>query len=391
MSKAAIFNIKNDNCCSCFLCNDVCTHKAISMELNSEGFYRPIVNKESCTDCGLCNLMCPINNNVNRNESYSEPINVLGAWTTNDQVRINSSSGGLFYEIASNFILKGGKVCGVKWSNGKPTFDIASNIDELKLFMGSKYLQADASGVYKAVKTLIKHNEKVLFSGLPCQIQAVSNYIKSPNLYLIDIVCAGVPSMKMFQSYCEETFPDSEISHVNFRRKKNDSSKSFLSSWRNYYLEYFSSDRLLLSQVHFDNHFFQAFNSTKCYNKSCYSCPFNTIPRRGDITLCDFWGASGSKEKLDGTSIIIMNNAHGNTLFNSFINDNPSLLSFTDISLDEAQNGTKRINMGSRSMPDDRALIFSYLNSYGFKVMYNRLFYRSLSKRLLERIRKMFF
>ncbi|MDR2408547.1 MAG: 4Fe-4S dicluster domain-containing protein, partial [Bacteroidales bacterium] len=49
-------------CCGCNACGDVCSHDAITFKTDIEGFWYPEVDKEKCTDCGLCEKVCPIIN-----------------------------------------------------------------------------------------------------------------------------------------------------------------------------------------------------------------------------------------------------------------------------------------------------------------------------------------
>ena len=45
-------------CTSCGVCATICAKKAISMQLDEEGFYRPVVDVSLCNDCGLCTTVC---------------------------------------------------------------------------------------------------------------------------------------------------------------------------------------------------------------------------------------------------------------------------------------------------------------------------------------------
>ena len=47
-------------CTSCQVCSAVCNSMAIDIRLNEDGFYRPYVDADKCTGCGLCVKNCPI-------------------------------------------------------------------------------------------------------------------------------------------------------------------------------------------------------------------------------------------------------------------------------------------------------------------------------------------
>jgi len=201
---------------------------------------------------------------------------------------------------------------------------------------------------------------------VPCQVQAISNYIKSDLLYTIDLVCAGVPSLKMYRKYCQEYFPGETVTKVNFRVKNFDDDSIPLSTWRDYAVEFYSHDRLLLSQKHNRNPFIVAFNSAKCYNTSCYSCRFNTLPRRGNMTLCDYWGANGDMDCEKGTSLLLVNDAQGDAFVEEYIRDcgRCHMRRITDST---PYKGTPRIDMEARTMPVERKRIFECLEKEGFK------------------------
>lgn len=381
MEKTAINIIGEQNCCSCGLCESTCPFNAIKMILDEKGFYKPSVDENKCTDCGVCSRTCPIIHNEPKEIQFETPF-LTGGWSNDNLNVTQSSSGGIVFEIGKAFIEDGGYVCGVAWKNGIPAFEIATTAEELKSFRGSKYLQADTTGIYKRVDAELKKRKKILFIGLPCQIQGISNYIHSENLFCIDLVCAGVPSMLMYKRYCSETFGNKIVSHVNFRAKEEGKP----APWRRYSLEFHSREYLLKREYHGANPFFLAFNSTKVYNRACYDCKFNTIPRRGDITLCDFWGVSEDKENPNGTSLIIMNNAKGQMLVNKYLTDILNKISILETSLDTAVDGTRRINLSSRECPSDYDQIFSTLQKKGFYAMYRRWIRPSLSRRILRRI-----
>lgn len=382
IKKTAILEIGEDLCCSCFLCADVCSRKALEFRLDDNGFYKPYVNYEQCNNCGLCYSVCPVCAQPYSRRIKNTP-DIYAGWNKDNAVRIKSSSGGLFFELAKVFIEDGGIVFAVKWVDGLPKYDMAETVQELDGFVGAKYLQADASGVYSKVKKTIATGKKVLFVGLPCQVQAVSNYVKSDRLYTIDLVCAGVPSLKMFRKYCEEYFPGTNVTKVDFRVKNLDDINKPLSSWKDYSLEFYSDEKMLLSQKHNHNPFFITFNSAKCYNTACYKCPFNTMPRRGNITICDYWGARGEMDSEKGTSLLVVNDERGENFIDIYVRNNKNL--YLRPVLDATPyKGTPRLDMKERVMSADRKDIFKSLEKDGFKVMYGKYFVPSFFKKVLN-------
>ena len=87
-------------CCGCGACVQKCPKHGISLQADNEGFAYPVVDAKKCIDCGLCEKVCP------ELHPYSpqEPLKVVAAFATDDDIRFRSSSGGIFSLIAENVI-----------------------------------------------------------------------------------------------------------------------------------------------------------------------------------------------------------------------------------------------------------------------------------------------
>lgn len=374
MKRTAIDTIGVERCAGCFLCGDVCPTKAIEMHLDTEGFYKPSVNYDVCTNCGLCAKKCPVVSYEAKENAWKNPRAFTG-WNSRNEVRMQSSSGGIFSHLASYVLGEGGVVCAVKWEKGIPVYGVAEREEDLEKFRGSKYLQADARGIYVTVRNWVKQGRKVLFVGLPCHVQGIKNWINSDLLYTVDLVCAGVPSLKMYDAFCLEMFKKTRIERTDFRNKRE--------GWRHYSLVFMDEGKILLSQRSSENDFFLAFNSTKCYNKGCYTCTLNTFPRRGDITLCDHWGAADSAENHDGISGILINTNKGEDLLMKARLCEPSVLEINEENVETIISGNRRVNMASRVMPAERSQFFRALERKGFRYAYRK----HIKRRLWDRVK----
>ena len=103
------------------------------------------------------------------------------------------------------------------------------------------------------------------------------------------------------------------------------------------------------------------FLSRICQNSSCADCRYRKLPRIADITLGDYWGITSVHPEMDddkGTSVVLLNTAHGETLFNS-ISDK---LKICDSFLDKAIAGNPCIVRSSIQHPK-RAEFFAELDT----------------------------
>ena len=76
------------------------------------------------------------------------------------------------------------------------------NIEDLSKLQKSKYVQSFIGNAYSIAKNKLKDGRLVLFSGTPCQIAAMKACAKgldTTNLYLVEIVCHGVPSWHIYR------------------------------------------------------------------------------------------------------------------------------------------------------------------------------------------------
>lgn len=189
-------------CCGCRACAQSCGVKAISFYEDAEGFMQPYVDEGRCVDCGKCLKACP----VNIVSVFDYPRKGYAAKTKNEDDLRNCSSGGLFYAMAKTFIQAGGVVCGCgNDENLMPKHFIATTLEDAKKMRGSKYVQSDMNDIYTQVKFHLKDGIKVLFTGVPCQIAGLRNYlgVDYRNLYCVDIICHGVPSRKLYKTYLQ--------------------------------------------------------------------------------------------------------------------------------------------------------------------------------------------
>jgi coenzyme F420-reducing hydrogenase beta subunit len=303
-----------DGCYGCFACFTACPVSAIEMCLDPDGFYRPVVNAETCTSCGRCVEVCPMH--VKEQDlpdgSGNQP-KVYASWSTNGEVRCGSSSGGVFSELASEVLEGGGAVAGCVWGEGwVPEHRLARSGEEVLLMRGSKYAPSYVGGVYRDIIDCLDHGgQTVLFSGTPCQVAAAKrlvNEVQRKKLILCDVVCHGVPSLRVFHLYLNSLFESEVVVEYTFRSKLMGWVSPLAVSERGrQYNAPASRDAFIEGYV--GHHLF--------LQPECYRCPFQNIPRQGDISLGDFWNVPKQLYHAHGVSIITVNTAKGEKMINS--------------------------------------------------------------------------
>lgn len=300
------------DCCGCMACLQVCPQSCITTYEDNEGFIYPQVKRESCINCSLCEHVCPQINKKNKIKQTK----VYAAINKDELIRKKSSSGGIFTLLATQIIIEGGVVFGAAFdSNWNVVHKYTETIEELPMFMGSKYVQSKIGDSYKRVKDFLKIGRKVLFSGTPCQIVGLKLYLKNEydNLYTTEVKCHGVPSPKVWKYYFEERKEkNKDILAVEFRNKDH--------GWYNYNFKISFKDSTDFTCSNYNDLFFKAFLQHIIIRPSCYQCMYKNGSSLGDIMLADFWNIKNVYPELDdnkGVSCVITKNETGEQLFES--------------------------------------------------------------------------
>ena len=212
-------------CCGCTACASICPHDAISMQPDTLGFLYPVVDKSKCTDCGLCEKVCAFNEHYDTSLNLPQPDAYAARHKDIREVE-TSRSGAAFIAISDYILEHGGVVYGAGYADHfRVVHKRATTKEERDEFKGSKYVQSDLTGVFRMVKKDLRDGKVVLFSGTPCQTSGLASYIGNKlreRLYLVDIVCHGVPGPFVWRDYIAylEKKQGAEICWVNFRDKQ---------------------------------------------------------------------------------------------------------------------------------------------------------------------------
>lgn len=303
-------------CCGCNACGDVCAHDAISFKTDIEGFWYPEIDASKCTDCGLCEKVCP---NLNTEELKKNDLTqsiCYAAEHKNLEVVFDSTSGGLFSALADRMYRDKGYVGGAIFNDDFSVREFISNDkNDLPKLRSSKYLQSNSEGFYKEIKSLLVNEEKVLVCGTPCQMAALRAFLRKDyeNLIIVDFICRGVNSPKIWRKYLD-SFEERYGSKVVYAKAK---SKEY--GWRNLTQKVILENGKAYYEDRYVNNFTKGYLQTNAYCRpSCYDCQFKGFPRVADITIADFWGVENvnqSMEKNLGTSLVMINSQKGANYF----------------------------------------------------------------------------
>lgn len=347
------------NCTGCGLCANVCSKNAIRMVWSKDGFLVPQVDVSACVNCGLCAQQCIAKEAPPLYTDDIESVVAYGGWHRNEDIHLQSSSGGLFSALATQVINQGGVVFGVVWKDKTTAiFDKAETPEELVRMRGSKYTPAIPGSVYRDCRSELKKGRQVLFSGTPCQVHALKKYLgkEYSNLLTVDIVCHGMPSHLLLEQYIREKEQGAgkSIKYVSFREKPE--------GWINYHVACYYEDGSRSTTSLREDLYMKIFLSDKALNHACYNCPYAHIPRQGDITLGDYWNVE--KRHSDwpieqGVSAILANTPKGKTTLEAL---SDSILNLKPEPFSNIYKGQGVVYIRpQRAIPKDRTLILEAL------------------------------
>lgn len=312
-----IDRLKKEECCGCNACGDVCPKGAISFQTDEEGFLNPVIDYQTCIKCDLCEKVCPTINSLKlRTNDFERPV-CFAAIHKNLEVRFDSTSGGAFSALAKKAYLQHFYVGGAVWNEDWTVSHYLSNDKkDLEKLRSSKYIQSDARGIYKQVKTLLDQGEKVLICGTPCQIAGLKSYLRKgyENLVTIDFVCQYVNSPFIWSKYIEflEKEHGSKVVYVKDKNKEI--------GWRALCNKVVFENGDVIYDSYSINHFRRCYMQLGVASRpSCYNCKYKGFPRVADVTIADFWGVEKYLPKVFdnnlGTSLIMCNSQKGLDFF----------------------------------------------------------------------------
>ena len=297
------------DCCGCEACANICPKKAITMVRDAEGFAYPKINPVLCVKCGRCDAICPALNYEAKTIDTLPPTFV--ATYPNEKILRQSSSGAMFTALSEMILEKDGIVFGAGFDEKfYVAHTSAKDAESLRNLRGSKYVQSQIGDVYKQVKEALK-DQPVLFSGTPCQCVGLKNFLGRDydNLLTVDIICHGVPSPALWESYIDRIGYAHEVTQVNFRTKRN--------GWGQR-IDINFSDQEHKASLTSNNLYGRLFLRNLSLRPSCSACKFRFPNGKSDLTLGDAWGIKDfAPEMFDsrGVSVVFVHTAKGAKFF----------------------------------------------------------------------------
>lgn len=300
---------EDSKCFGCGACVDACAHGAISFA-EKRGFYYPIIDESKCVGCGKCTKVCPSIEYVENEAVFDTDPMAWAAWAEDEELRVDSTSGGMFGVIAKHYLEQGNYVCGAVFSDDFRTCHhiVTNRLEDLPRMMHSKYFQSDLRGVYKKIRELLGEGKKIMFCGTPCQTAGLFKYCDGADtekLLLVDVFCKGVPSPVVHKKYIEQIEKENSGRITGFHPKHK------IKGWGK-----------ILTKVDFDNgktiylrsKLDPLFVTERLDVRSaCAECKYKGLDRVADISIGDYWGVTGiSQDELKkGVSAVVANTVKG--------------------------------------------------------------------------------
>lgn len=296
-------------CTGCACCSQICPMGAIEMTPNDEGFLHPHIIADLCNNCKKCVRTCPANEDVSFPKQQH---NAYAGYSKDDDIRLGSSSGGVFTLLAQDILGKNGVVFAAGFDS---EFNVRHMSIEDKKYLDnlrrSKYVQSDTGITFGEAKAFLKEGREVLYCGTPCQIAGLKAFLNSEyeNLLTCDLACSGVPSPKVWRMYIDfmNGRYKSKAASISFRDKSN--------GWSRYNMKIeFENGKQYIDKARREI-FFIGFGKSIFIRRSCFYCLFRLQNTKADVTLADFWGIGKLKDDNfaddKGVSLIIVNTEKG--------------------------------------------------------------------------------
>jgi len=315
--------VDNGLCIGCGLCQSIAGKDKIEISMTDKGRLEPKeINKISSDNFNKILNVCPgviieglpknlVDSETKHNLVWGYYLSLCYAWSTDDKIRFESSTGGLLNGL-SLYLLESKKVKFILHTVTDPEKPMRSisklsyNKDEL-LNSGSCSRYGPASPLDKFHDSL-NLNQPFAFVGKPCDISAIRQLSKTDERvnelckYLLTLVCGGSTEFTKSQDFIESfKVKEEELSIFRYRGFGNPG-KMYIKTkdGREYDREYNS---------------FWGEESTWRVHFRCKICP-DAIGESSDIAALDTWRGGSPRGEDEGFNAAVVRTKKGLDLMN---------------------------------------------------------------------------
>ncbi len=349
-------------CTGCEACVNICNNNAIQMEKMKDGFRYPRIDVKKCTECKQCLKVCNSKSNIRKQKDFLDSPLVYAMRNKNTEIRLHSTSGGIFSELAECILNKKGNVAGaVYMPDWSAEHHMIQDLKDLEDLRRSKYQQSNINLLFRKVKTVLDEQKTVLFCGTPCQIGGLKAFLgkEYDGLFTCDFICRGVSSPKIFASYIENlkhTY-GSEIKYIWMKNKCN--------GWHSLTTVVGFENGETYVRGGLEDSYVQLYLK---YNigvrKSCYECEFKGERDAADITLGDFWGLEDPvMDDNKGTSVVICRTERGKQLVDKI----KEHVFYQRKEIEEVEKGNPCLYHSIKKCEEDQEKFYEILEREGYQ------------------------
>ncbi len=296
--------VESNRCTGCTACASACPKGCISMQADENGFLHPKIDEAACIHCGLCEKSCPV---LSPPPVTMKLPTAYAVYTKDEPLRLHSSSGGVFSELAKAVLAKGGIVYGAAYDKDfRVVHAGVQNEKDLSALRGAKYAQSELGNSFAQIQATLLTGQWALFSGTPCQVAGLKAFLKQEyeNLITVDFVCHSAPSPMAWKKYLESL---GNLKEISLRAKDT--------GWSRYrYCHKVVTEAGTRLIPNGESLYMKLFVGGYISREACEACPFKGYSRCSDLTIGDFWGIWDVAPEMDddkGTSVVLCQTERG--------------------------------------------------------------------------------
>lgn len=353
-----------NRCTGCGACAAVCPRNCIAMEPDAEGFLHPVIREENCVHCGLCSRTCPVLSEI----AVAGTPAAYAAIHSDEKIRRESTSGGVFTLLCRWVLERQGVIFGAAYGEDfSVEHRMITRLEDLSALRGTKYAQSRLGESYRQVRSCLETGQYVLFSGTPCQVGGLLTFLgkRYDRLILVDLICHGVPSPKVWQHYIRyrgrvDAEGEAPV-RINLRSKET--------GWPGYSIRFDYPGEKSYSSPNSKDPYLRGFVGNLYLRRSCYNCQYKGTARQSDFTLGDYWGVWSQLPEFHdqkGTSLVLLHTEKAKAIWQELAGE----MRCAEVSAAAALTDNPSAVVSS-PLPDNRAAFFARYEKEDFHGLIN--------------------